>query len=123
MKRAALVIVVALAGCVQTTGGNLVFWGTPEGYLQAADAKTGKVLWKFQTGSGVVAPPVTWVQDGEQYVSVVSGWGGAVPLWGGDVAKKVNYLEQGGMVWVFKLPRNGGRTAKAEAPMTVAKSQ
>ena len=51
-----------------------------------------------------VAPPVTWQQDGEQYVSVVSGWGGAVPLWGGDVAKKVNYLEQGGMVWVFKLP-------------------
>ena len=39
----------------------------------------------------------------EQYVAVASGWGGAVPLWGGDVAKKVNYLEQGGSVWVFKL--------------------
>ena len=88
-----------------TTGGNLVFWGTPEGFLKAADAKTGKVLWEFQTGSGVVAPPVTWQQDGEQYVSVVSGWGGAVPLWGGEVAKKVNFLEQGGMVWVFKLPK------------------
>jgi alcohol dehydrogenase (cytochrome c) len=94
-----------LWGGVLTTGGNLVFWGTPEGHLQAADAKTGKILWKFQTGSGVVAPPITWEQDGEQYVSVVSGWGGAVPLWGGDVAKKVNYLEQGGMVWVFKLPK------------------
>ena len=92
-----------LWGGVLTTGGNLVFWGTPEGYLQAADAKTGKVVWKFQTGSGVVAPPVTWEDKGEQYVAVVSGWGGAVPLWGGDVAKKVNYLEQGGSVWVFKL--------------------
>ncbi len=92
-----------LWGGVLTTGGNLVFWGTPEGFLQAADAKTGKILWKFQTGSGVVAPPITWDDGGTQYVAVVSGWGGAVPLWGGDVAKKVNYLEQGGSVWVFKV--------------------
>ncbi|WP_334119688.1 PQQ-dependent methanol/ethanol family dehydrogenase [Limnobacter sp.] len=93
-----------LWGGVLTTGGNLVFWGTPEGYLKAADAKTGKEVWQFQTGSGVVAPPVTWKgKDGAQYVAVVSGWGGAVPLWGGDVASKVNYLEQGGSVWVFKL--------------------
>jgi len=104
-----------LWGGVLTTGGNLVFWGTPEGYLKAADAKTGKVVWEFQTGSGVVAPPITWQQGGEQYVSVVSGWGGAVPLWGGEVAKKVNLLEQGGMVWVFKIPSGGAapRTAKA----------
>ncbi|MEY4413507.1 MAG: hypothetical protein RIQ53_800 [Pseudomonadota bacterium] len=94
-----------LWGGVLTTGGNLVFWGTPEGYLQAADAKTGKVLWKFQTGSGVVAPPVTWEQNGEQFVAVASGWGGAVPLWGGEVAKKVSYLEQGGSMWVFKLAK------------------
>jgi alcohol dehydrogenase (cytochrome c) len=94
-----------LWGGVLTTGGDLVFWGTPEGFLKAADAKTGKVLWQFQTGSGVVAPPITWTQDGEQYVSVVSGWGGAVPLWGGEVAKKVNFLEQGGSVWTFKLPK------------------
>jgi alcohol dehydrogenase (cytochrome c) len=92
-----------LWGGVMTTAGGLVFYGTPEGYLKALDAKSGKELWKFQTGSGVVAPPVTW-QDGDtQYVAVVSGWGGAVPLWGGEVAKKVNFLEQGGSVWVFKL--------------------
>ncbi len=95
-----------LWGGVLTTAGDLVFWGTPEGYLMAADAKNGKVLWKFQTGSGVVAPPITWQQDGEQYISVVSGWGGAVPLWGGEVAKKVNFLEQGGSVWTFKLPKS-----------------
>jgi alcohol dehydrogenase (cytochrome c) len=85
------------------TAGDLVFWGTPEGFLKAADARTGKVVWQFQTGSGVVAPPITWTEGGEQYVSVVSGWGGAVPLWGGEVAKKVNFLEQGGSVWTFKL--------------------
>jgi alcohol dehydrogenase (cytochrome c) len=87
------------------TAGDLVFWGTPEGYLKAADAKTGKVVWQFQTGSGVVAPPITWTEGGEQYVSVVSGWGGAVPLWGGEVAKKVNFLEQGGSVWTFKIAK------------------
>ncbi len=95
-----------LWGGVLATGGDLVFWGTPEGYLKAADAKTGKVLWQFQTGSGVVAPPITWSEGGEQYISVVSGWGGAVPLWGGEVAKKVNFLEQGGSVWTFKLPKS-----------------
>jgi alcohol dehydrogenase (cytochrome c) len=104
-----------LWGGVLTTAGNLVFWGTPEGLLKAADAKTGKIVWEFQTGSGVVAPPITWMQNGEQYVSVVSGWGGAVPLWGGDVAKKVAFLEQGGMVWVFKIPRGASGTATAEA--------
>lgn len=92
-----------LWGGVLTTAGNLVFWGTPEGFLKAADATTGKVVWEFQTGSGVVAPPITWDMDGEQYISVVSGWGGAVPLWGGEVAKRVSFLEQGGSVWVFKL--------------------
>jgi alcohol dehydrogenase (cytochrome c) len=95
-----------LWGGVMTTSGNLVFWGTPEGYLKAANAKTGKVVWQFQTGSGIVAPPVSWEQDGEQYIAVVSGWGGAVPLWGGEVAKKVNFLEQGGSVWVFKLHKS-----------------
>jgi alcohol dehydrogenase (cytochrome c) len=92
-----------LWGGVLATKGGLVFYGTPEGFLKALDAKTGQEVWKFQTGSGIVAPPVTWEQDGEQYIGVASGWGGAVPLWGGDVAKRVNYLNQGGSMWVFKL--------------------
>ncbi len=94
-----------LWGGVLTTGGGLVFYGTPEGYLKAMDASTGKELWKYQTGSGIVAPPITWSDGTTQYVAVVSGWGGAVPLWGGDVAKKVSFLEQGGSVWVFKLTK------------------
>lgn len=92
-----------LWGGVLTTRGNLVFTGTPEGYLKAFDAKTGQELWKFQTGSGVVGSPVTWEQDGEQYVAVMSGWGGAVPLWGGEVAKTFKEISQGGSLWVFKL--------------------
>jgi alcohol dehydrogenase (cytochrome c) len=94
-----------LWGGVMATAGDLVFYGVPEGYLKAVDAKSGKELWQFQTGSGIVAPPVTWEDGGEQFVAVVSGWGGAVPLWGGEVAKKVNFLEQGGSVWVFKLAK------------------
>jgi len=94
-----------LWGGVLTTAGGLVFYGTAEGYLKALDAETGKELWKFQTGSGIVAPPVTWEMDGEQYIAVTSGWGGAVPLWGGEIAKLVKYLNQGGSFWVFKLPK------------------
>ena len=95
-----------LWGGAMTTKGGLVFYGTPEGELRALDAKSGKPLWAFNTGTGIVAPPITWEQDGQQYVAVVAGWGGAVPLWGGDVAKKVNFLEQGGSVWVFRLFKN-----------------
>ncbi|WP_054303896.1 PQQ-dependent methanol/ethanol family dehydrogenase [Gemmobacter sp. LW-1] len=94
-----------LWGGVMTTAGGLVFFGTPEGEFIALDDTTGEKLWSFQTGSGIVGQPVTWEADGEQYVSVVSGWGGAVPLWGGEVAKKVNYLNQGGTVWTFRLPK------------------
>lgn len=93
-----------LWGGVMTTKGNLVFTGNPEGYLMAFDAKTGEMKYKFNTGSGIVGTPITWEQNGEQYISVVSGWGGAVPLWGGEVAKRVKHLNQGGSVWTFKLP-------------------
>jgi alcohol dehydrogenase (cytochrome c) len=94
-----------LWGGVLTTAGGLVFYGTPEGELKALDDTTGEVLWSFNTGSGIVAPPVTWEQDGEQMVAVMSGWGGAVPLWGGEVAKTVAHLNQGGMVWTFRLAK------------------
>ena len=90
---------------VMTTAGGLVFTGTPEGKFIALDDATGEELWSFQTGSGIVGQPITWEMDGEQYLAVASGWGGAVPLWGGEVASKVNYLNQGGMIWTFKLPR------------------
>ncbi|ANG63233.1 dehydrogenase [Marinobacterium aestuarii] len=101
-----------LWGGVLTTKGGLVFMGNPEGYLLAFDAKTGEEKYKFNTGSGIVGSPITWEQDGEQYVSVVSGWGGAVPLWGGEVAKRVKHLNQGGTVWTFKLPKSAEMAAR-----------
>ncbi|WP_424196244.1 methanol/ethanol family PQQ-dependent dehydrogenase [Ampullimonas aquatilis] len=89
-----------------TTAGGITFTGTGDGYLLALDAKTGKEVWKFQTGSGIVSAPITWEMDGEQYVGLHSGYGGAVPLWGGDMAELTKQLQQGGSYWVFKLPKN-----------------
>jgi alcohol dehydrogenase (cytochrome c) len=88
-----------------TTAGGLLFTGTSDGYVKAFDAKNGKELWKFQTGSGVVSVPVTWEMDGEQYVGMQSGYGGAVPLWGGDMADLTKQVTQGSSMWVFKIPK------------------
>jgi len=92
-----------------TTAGGLLITGTSDGFVKAFDAKTGKELWKYQTGSGVVSVPITWEQDGEQYIGLSSGYGGAVPLWGGDMADLTKQITQGGSYWVFKLPRAEGR--------------
>lgn len=91
------------AGVLATKGG-LVFTGTGDGYFKAFDDKTGKELWSFQTGTGIISPPVTWEMDGEQYIGVTTGYGGAVPLWGGDMADLTKPVSQGGSFWVFKLP-------------------
>ena len=100
-----------LWGGNMATKGGLVFQGTSDGYFKAFDAKTGKELWKFQTGSGVVSVPTTWEQDGKQYIGISSGYGGAVPLWGGDMADQTKLVSQGGSFWVFELPTN---TASAQ---------
>ena len=89
-----------------TTAGGLVFTGTSDGYVKAFDAKNGKELWKFQTGSGVVSVPITWEMDGEQYIGLSSGYGGAVPLWGGDMADLTKQVTQGSSYWAFKLPKS-----------------
>jgi quinohemoprotein ethanol dehydrogenase len=70
-----------------TTAGNLVFQGTAEGELVAYDATNGKVVWKYNLGLGIAAPPITYSIDGRQYVSVLVGWGGGWALRGEDVAK------------------------------------
>ena len=87
-----------------TTKGGLVFTGTSDGYIKAFDAKNGKELWAFQTGSGIVSIPVTWEMDGKQYIGLGSGYGGAVPLWGGDIADLTKPVSQGGSFWVFEIP-------------------
>ena len=90
---------------VLTTKGGWVMTGTSDGYVKAFDAKTGKEVWKFQTGSGVVSQPVTWRPDGMLHVGLASGYGGAVPLWGGDMADQTKTVSQGGSFWVFEVPQ------------------
>jgi lanthanide-dependent methanol dehydrogenase len=111
---------LAAYGGAMTTAGGLVFYGTMEGWLKAVDAKTGKVLWKFKTPSGIIGNPMTYVgPDGKQYVAILSGIGGWAgigvaagigaedPTAGlgalgafGDVG---NYSNQGGVLTVFAL--------------------
>ncbi len=64
-------------GGVLATGGSLVFQGTADGYFRAHDAATGRELWTFNAGLGIVAAPVSYMIGGRQYVSVLVGWGGA----------------------------------------------
>ena len=74
------------AGSVVTAGG-LVFVGSGSntaGYFFAFDAKSGQLLWKFNTGSGVFGSPALYMANGEQYVAVASG-GGERGRRGGDL--------------------------------------
>ena len=62
-------------GSVLTTGGGLVFNGDPLGILRAFDADNGKVLWSFNTGSGMRSSIISYAVGGKQYILVPSGWG------------------------------------------------
>jgi alcohol dehydrogenase (cytochrome c) len=104
------------------TGGDLVFYGTMDGWFKAVHAVTGERLWQFRTGSGIIGQPVTYLgPDGRQYVAVLSGvggWPGAVVVndldtrdvtaalgWGGAMADLKAATSKGGMLHVFALPR------------------
>ena len=98
----------------------MVFYGTMEGWLKAVNAKTGDVLWKFKTPSGIIGNPMTYVgPDGKQYVAVLSGIGGwsgigvaadmglEDPTAGlgaiGAFKDLANFSNQGGVLTVFSL--------------------
>jgi lanthanide-dependent methanol dehydrogenase len=101
-----------------TTAGDIVFYGTLEGYVKAVSTKDGKELWKFKTPSGIIGNVFTYQFEGKQYVGVLSGIGG----WAGigmaaglteptdglgavggykDLAK---FTTLGGSLFVFALP-------------------
>ena len=63
-------------GGVLTTATDLVFYGTLDRWFKAVDAKSGKELWKFQVGSGVIGNAFSYGHKGKQYVGVLSGIGG-----------------------------------------------
>ena len=96
-------------GGVLTTAGNLVFsGGTSDRYFRAFDARTGEQLWQQRTNSGVIGVPSTYSVDGVQYVAVQSGWGVDAASMAGRLDQlrgTSNFVPQGGVIWVFALPR------------------
>ena len=80
---------------------GLVFTGKLTGDFIALDEDTGKTVWQFKTGSGIEGQPVTWQQDGVQYVAVNSGLGGGYPLFSGD--ERLANVPAGGSLTVFAL--------------------
>jgi PQQ-dependent dehydrogenase (methanol/ethanol family) len=112
---------LAAWGGALATAGDVVFYGTMEGWLKAVHAKTGEVLWKFKTPSGIIGNPITYMgPDGKQYVAILSGIGGwsgigiAAGIGAEDPAAGLGALgafadvdqhsNLGGVLTVFSLP-------------------
>jgi len=89
-------------GGILSTAGNLVFQGNANGQVVAYKADSGEKVWQFDAQTGVVAPPSTYRIDGEQYVAIVAGWGGALPLVGGE-ALTAGAIPNRSRLLVFKL--------------------
>ena len=101
------------------TAGDVVFYGTLDGWFKSVDARTGKVLSKFKVGSGVVGNPISFLgPDGKQYIAIYAGIGGDWFLISGDVRSDdpadvrapadflkdiARHTSQGGIVWIFGL--------------------
>ena len=103
------------------TAGDVVFYGTMDGYFKALHARTGELLWQFKVGSGIVGQPVTYRgPDGKQYVAILSGvggWAGAIVVAGldprdptaalgfvGATTDLPEHTTKGGTLYVFSLP-------------------
>ena len=103
------------------TAGDVVFYGTMDGWFKALDAKSGTLLWQFKCGSGIIGQPVSYRgPDGKQYVAIlagVGGWSGAIVAGGldprdstaalgfvGAMTDLPDHTTRGGMLYVFALP-------------------
>ena len=93
-------------GGVLSTAGNLVFQGTADAHFAAYNASTGEQVWKYFTRTGIVAAPVTYKIDGEQYVAVASGYGGSFVLGFGGIMPSGSDFNSG-RVLVFKVGAEG----------------
>jgi methanol dehydrogenase (cytochrome c) subunit 1 len=107
----------AVWGGTTATAGDLVFYGTLDGYIKARHSKTGEELWKFKLPSGVIGHPITYKHNNKQYVAIyygVGGWPGvglvfdlADPTAGlgavGAFKELAHYTQMGGGVMVFAL--------------------
>jgi quinohemoprotein ethanol dehydrogenase len=90
-------------GGLLSTAGNVLFQGNAEGEFVAYAADTGERLWSQFAQTGVVAGPVTYSVDGEQYVAVAAGWGGSFALVGGELASRSKGAVSNPRVLVYKL--------------------
>jgi lanthanide-dependent methanol dehydrogenase len=98
------------------TAGDLVFYGTVDGWFRAADARTGKVLWSRKLGSGIISAPMSYrAPDGHQYVAVAAGVGGGAMT----TASQPGFPSRGSTYYVFSLGQNIPAT---QAPHTGADS-
>ncbi|ASG24390.1 methanol/ethanol family PQQ-dependent dehydrogenase [Nitrospirillum viridazoti] len=107
----------AVWGGTMATAGNLVFYGTLDGFIKARNSDTGELLWKFKLPSGAIGYPITYTHGGTQYIAIyygVGGWPGVGlvfdlqdPTAGlgavGAFKKLANYTQMGGGVMVFSL--------------------
>jgi alcohol dehydrogenase (cytochrome c) len=83
-----------------TTAGGIVFAGESTGEFDALDARTGKLLWQFNTGSGIHGSAMSYSVNGKQYVAIPSGWGG----WMKGFAPELYGENRGNALVVFALP-------------------
>ncbi|AUH35285.1 PQQ-dependent dehydrogenase, methanol/ethanol family [Paracoccus tegillarcae] len=116
------------------TAGDVVFYGTLEGYLKAVDSETGEELYKFKTPSGIIGNVMTYTSGGKQYIGILSGVGGwagiglAAGLTNpndglgavGGYAALSDYTELGGQLTVFELPGDGNMDAAEAEPADAA---
>jgi alcohol dehydrogenase (cytochrome c)/quinohemoprotein ethanol dehydrogenase len=100
-------------GGTLSTAGNLVFEGTGYGQFEAFRAATGEKRWSVPTESGVTAGPVAYTVNGEEYIAVLVGWGGVLPLAAGEVALQTPRIANIPRMLAFKL---GGKASLPPAP-------
>ena len=89
-------------GGTLSTAGGLVFQGDAKGFIKAFDAKTGAEKWSYFSQTGIVAPPISYRLNGEQYIAIMAGWGGALPMVVGEVVKGAAQSKTNRLL-VFKL--------------------
>jgi len=106
-------------GGALSTAGNLVFEGTADGHFEAYRADTGEKVWSTAVQTSVMAGPVSYEVKGEQYVAVLSGWGGVFALATGEIALKAGRRPNIGRMLAFKLGGNASLPPVQETEMPV----
>ncbi|MDE0854502.1 MAG: PQQ-dependent dehydrogenase, methanol/ethanol family [Nevskia sp.] len=103
-------------GGTLSTAGNLVFQGSADGRFLAYAADSGRKLWEAPANSGVMAGPMSYTVQGEQYVAVLAGWGGAFPLSFGALSLNAKVRPES-RVLVYKLGGGASRPPPKNAPV------